>query len=176
MASFWVTIAPTLLSNLENQWLFSSGNPGLNLNVPTENQILNVGEMATAMLNTEAPIVLALNLDSYNSDPDTAAFFFPHFDNDAAKYYLSQQKLWQKQLSFIKAVAVHYDGKIECPPVVGGARFLATSFPETWWWAQTADAVNAITPETTYGKTGFDQWITEDDLTQFRGRCSQDYR
>lgn len=150
--------------NLENQWLFSAGSPYLNENAPFENRVVNKGGMVPALLAQEAPVALALNLHSSNSEPDTAAFFFPHFGSDPRQYSTAQQNLWRKQLNFIKSVAIHYDGRIERPPVEGGAGFLNTFFPETWWWANKEDVVNAITLETTYGRAGFDHWITTDDL------------
>ncbi len=159
--------------NLENQWLFDSGNPYLNDRAPLENRLINKGGMIPALLNQNAPVVLALNLHSSNSDPDTGAFFFPHFGSDPTLYSASQQNLWHKQLAFIKSVAVHYDGRIERPPVDGGAGFLRSFFPETWWWANQADAVNAITLETTYGRAGFDHWVTQNDLRNLGGAVAK---
>jgi hypothetical protein len=150
--------------NLENKWLFDSGAPYLNDAAPLENRLVNQGGMVPVLLNQAAPVVLALNLHSSNSEPDTAAFFFPHFGSDPTKYSATQQSLWDRQISFIKSVAVHYDGKIERPPVDGGAGFLNSFFPETWWWTNREDAVNAVTLETTYGRAGSDHWITQNDL------------
>ncbi len=107
---------------------------------------------------------LALNLHSSNSEPDTAAFFFPHFGSDPARYTPAQQTLWNNQIAFISDVARHYDGRIEQPPVEGGAGFLNSWFPETWWWTHRQEAVNAITLETTYGRAGFDHWVRPEDL------------
>ena len=150
--------------NLENQWLFDFGALYLNGAAPLENQLVNAAGMVPAVLNQNAPVALALNLHSSNSDPDTAAFFFPHFGSDPTIYPAAQQNLWNKQLTFIKSVAGFYDGRIERPPVDGGAGFLNSFYPETWWWANKADAVNAMTLETTYGRAGYDHWITENDL------------
>ncbi|WP_153076116.1 M14-type cytosolic carboxypeptidase [Paraburkholderia bonniea] len=152
--------------NLEPEWLFDEGNVYLNDAAPLENRLINRMAMAPAMLNQDAPVVLALNLHSSNSDPDTGAFFFPHFGSDPARYSAQQINLWNKQISFIKALAVSYGGKIERPPVDGGAGFLQSAFPETWWWAQRADAVTAITLETTYGRAGFNHWVTQSDLRE----------
>jgi Zinc carboxypeptidase/Cytosolic carboxypeptidase N-terminal domain len=150
--------------NLENQWLPAPGGPYLSAAAPLENRLLNQGGMAPALLDQEAPVVLALNLHSSNSEPDTGAFFFPHFGSDPAVYSAAQRNLWQKQIAFIKMLAGHYDGMIERPPADGGAGFLRSAFPETWWWQNKQDAVNAITLETTYGRAGFDHWISRDDL------------
>jgi len=150
--------------NLENQWLFDFGALYLNGAAPLENRLVNAAGMVPAVLNQNAPVALALNLHSSNSDPDTAAFFFPHFGSDPTIYPAAQQNLWNKQLTFIKSVAGFYDGRIERPPVDGGAGFLNSFYPETWWWANKADAVNAMTLETTYGRAGYDHWITENDL------------
>jgi hypothetical protein len=152
--------------NLENSWLFNFGSPYLSSAAPLENRILNGNEtagMVSIMKDRQAPVVLALNLHSSNSDPDTAAFFFPHFGSDA-KYSASEQNLWRQQLAFIKSVASHFDGRVEQPPLEGGSLFLTSYYPESWWWANKEDAVNAITLETTYGRAGFDHWITQDDL------------
>jgi len=150
--------------NLENQWLFTSTSlPELEAAAPAENRLINKGGMVPVLLNQDAPVVLALNLHSSNSDPDTAAFFFPHFGS-GSKYSASEQHLWQKQLAFIKTMAKNFDGKIEQPPLDGGSGFLNSYFPETWWWTNKADAVNAMTLETTYGRAGFDHWVTQDDL------------
>lgn len=150
--------------NLENQWVFSPGSPYLNEQAPVENRLVNTGAMVPALSAQTTPVVLALNLHSSNEAPDTAAFFFPHFGSDPQLYTVAQQNLWKKQLNFIKLVAKHYDGRIERPPVDGGSKFLRSFYPETWWWTNTEDAVNAITLETTYGRAGFDHWVTQDDL------------
>jgi hypothetical protein len=149
--------------NLEKQWLFIPGSPYLNSDAPLENRLMNEA-MVSVMKDNQAPVVLALNLHSSNASPDTATFFFPHFGNDA-KYTELEQNLWHKQVALIKSLAVHYDGRIEQPPQDdGGAGFLNAYFPESWWWANKADAVNAMTLETTYGRAGFDHWITQEDL------------
>ena len=150
--------------NLESSWLFTPGSVHLNANAPTENRLLNQYGMAPALLDGQAPVVLALNLHSSNSSPDTAAFFFPHFGDDPGRYTSAQRNLWRRQIDFIERVAIEYDGRIERPPAEGGAGFLDSAFPETWWWAHAQDAVNAITLETTYGRAGFDHWVTKDDL------------
>ena len=151
-------------ANLESSWVFSPGNIHLDAGAPAENLLVNQQGMGPALLDAQAPVVLALNLHSSNSNPDTAAFFFPHFGDDPGRYSPAQRNLWRRQIDFIERVAVEYDGRIERPPSEGGAGFLDSAFPETWWWSHKQDAVNAITLETTYGRAGFDHWITQDDL------------
>jgi hypothetical protein len=126
--------------------------------------VLNQYAMVPAALDARTPVTLALNLHSSNSAPDTAAFFFPHFGSDPARYTPAQRALWATQLAFIRDVARHYGGRIEQPPEDGGAGFLNSWFPETWWWTHKQESVNAITLETTYGRAGFDHWVTQDDL------------
>jgi hypothetical protein len=150
--------------DLESTWRFTAGSLFLKTDAPAENQLVNQGGMVPALLDDLAPVVLALNLHSSNASPDTAAFFFPHFGSDPAKYSTAQQNLWRRQLDFIERVALAYDGRIEEPPAEGGAGFLNSAFPETWWWSHRQDAVNAITLETTYGRAGFDHWVTQNDL------------
>lgn len=150
--------------NLENQWRNTQRGLWLDADAPLENRVLNQHAMVPALLDTQAPVTLALNLHSSNSAPDTAAFFFPHFGSDPALYSPAQRALWSTQLAFIREVAFHYDGRIEQPPEDGGAGFLNSWFPETWWWTHRQEAVNAITLETTYGRAGFDHWVTQDDL------------
>ena len=150
--------------NLENQWQFYPGNRYLNDSAPFENRLTNQFGMVPAMVNQAAPVTLALNLHSSNSEPDTGAFFFPHFGSDPAVYTPGQQRLWSRQLDFISLVAHYYDGRIEQPPDNGGAEFLTSFYPESWWWANAADSVNAITLETTYGRAGYDHWVLESDL------------
>ena len=150
--------------NLENQWLFTRESlPYLLDTAPIENRLINQGGMVAALVNQVEPVELALNLHSSNSDPDTGAFFFPHFGS-GPNYSALEQSLWKKQLAFIKMMAKNFDGRIEQPPLDGESGFLNSNFPETWWWMNKADVVNAMTIETTYGRAGFDHWVTEDDL------------
>jgi hypothetical protein len=158
--------------NLENTWFFTSGNQYLDSTAPLEDRLVNQNAMVGAMLNTDAPVALALNLHSSNSDPDTGAFFFPHFGS-TPNYSAHEQNLWKKQLAFIKLLAKNFDGRIEQPPLEGGAGFLNSFYPETWWWANKTDTVNAMTLETTYGRAGFDHWVTEDNLRSLGGALAQ---
>ena len=150
--------------NLENQWLFDPGSLMINSSAPLEDRILNQFGMVPVLLNQRTPVTLALNLHASNAEPDTGAFFFPHFGNDPTVYTPAQQRLWNKQLDFIQLVAQHYAGRIEQPPEDGGAGFLHSFYPESWWWTNASDTVNAITLETTYGRAGYDHWILQSDL------------
>ena len=153
--------------NLENRWFVDRDHDfpvHLLPSAPAESKVLNDYVFAPAVTNQMVPTVLALNLHSSNSEANTQAFFFPHFGNDPAKYTPSQIALWHKQLDFIRSVASHYEGRIEQPSADGGAGFLNSAFMETWWWQHRQDGVNAITLETTYGRAGFDHWVTQDDL------------
>lgn len=150
--------------DLEARWMLSPGSPYLDAAAPLENRLINQGAMVPALLNAAAPVVLALNLHSSNATPDTAAFFFPHFGSDSSNYSVAQRNIWQKQIAFIQEVARNYGGRIEQPPADGGSGFLNSFFPETWWWTQAQDSVNAMTLETTYGRAGFGHWVTENDL------------
>ena len=153
--------------NLENQWLFElNAKPPIPLrgDAPAENQLLNTKGMYPLLLDQQTPVVLALNLHSSNSEPDTAAFLFPHFGSDPKQYTEAERNLWAKQINLIKLLALRYGGRIEMPPPDAGRGFLKSYFPETWWWKNQRDAVNAITLETTYGRAGFNHWITQDDL------------
>jgi hypothetical protein len=155
--------------NLENRWFVERFNHlplYLMPTAPIENRDLNAQVFAPLAIDQRTPTVLALNLHSSNSAPDTQAFFFPHFGSDPARYTPQQIALWHKQLAFIRSTALHYDGRIEQPPADGGSGFLNSSFIETWWWQLRQDQVNAITLETTYGRAGFDHWVTQDDLRE----------
>ncbi len=151
--------------NLESQWYF---NPQSNeiprplvSSAPVENQYLNAA-MVEALADNNAPVSFALNLHSSNSDPEEPAFLFPHFGN-SNDYNSEEQNLWNNQISFIRSLAIHYDGKIQKPAREGKRGFLRSWFPETWWWYNAKDQVTAITLETTYGKAGFDHWVTKDN-------------
>ncbi len=153
--------------NLEHRWFFDEqSSPYLNDQAAMEDKLLNSKAMVPILRDQKNPPVLALNLHSSNSTPDTAAFFFPHFGIDPIKYNQAEQALWQMQDAFIKAVASHYHGKIEQPPKDGGSGFLNSAFPESWWWEHKGSAVNAITLETTYGRAGFDHWVSSNDLRE----------
>ncbi|HEY9132687.1 MAG TPA: M14-type cytosolic carboxypeptidase [Dyella sp.] len=155
--------------NLENRWFVERYNHlplYLMPTAPLENRILNHQVFAPLAIDQRMPTVLALNLHSSNSAPNTQAFFFPHFGSDPVRYTPQQIALWHKQLDFIRGTALHYDGRVEQPPADGGSGFLNSSFIETWWWQLRQDQVNAITLETTYGRAGFDHWITQDDLRE----------
>ena len=40
-------------------------------------------------------------------------------------------------------------------------------FPETWWWYNKQDDVMAMTIEATYGKAGYDHWVTDVEQRDF---------
>ncbi|MFS4430876.1 M14-type cytosolic carboxypeptidase [Chryseobacterium sp. S90] len=155
-------------TNLEGQWLFDKTtlNPiYLQDSAPVENKFLNKNAMSAVVVDQVHPVVLALNLHSSNSDINTPAFFFPHF-GPGNNYDSRQQNLWNKQINFIQTVASFYNGRIEAPPTDGGNNFLNTYFPETWFWYNKRDLVNAITLETTYSKAGYDYWVTPKEWKQ----------
>lgn len=151
--------------NLENAWRFDPKAPlpsPLTPDVPRENKI--VGKvMRRLMLNKNRPVILALNLHSSNSKLDDPPFFYPHFGSDPTKYTGEEQNLWNKQIRFIGQVGSHYSGPIAAPPAEGGKGFLKINFPETWWWHNKKDHVNAITFETVYGRAGLERLVTPAD-------------
>ncbi|WP_250627345.1 M14 family zinc carboxypeptidase [Pinirhizobacter soli] len=152
--------------NLENTWTYDRTEAFpvyLSPTAPFENRQLNAGTFAQALLERQQPVTLALNLHSSNSSPGTAAFFFPHFGTDPSRYDAGQRALFNRQVAFVRAVASHYSGRIEQPPADGGATFLNSFFPESWWWKHAGRDVNAITLETTYGRAGFGHWVTQND-------------
>jgi hypothetical protein len=148
--------------NLELMWYFSRA-PGETLKLvadaPAENRMINAGAMADVVRDTQYPVILALNLHSSNSEPDTPAHFFAHF-GAGVRYSEIENDLWRRQVAFIQSVARHYEGRVENPLAEGGRDFLACDYPETWFWFNTQNQVNAITVEATYGKAGFDHWVT----------------
>lgn len=150
--------------NLENSWRFnrqSLAPTPLSNDVPHENKVLG-DEMRRMQLNENQPVILALNLHSSNSGANAPAFFYPHFG--PTEQYTDQEKnLWRKQTDLIRQVDLHYEGPIQSPPREGGKGFLRSYYPETWWWHNKKDKVNAITLETVYGKAGLGHWITPED-------------
>ena len=150
--------------NLEPVWFFDQYNPAyLTADAPEENHILNTKMREQVVNSQEPPIDLALNLHSSNSAPDVPAFFFPHFGSDPEKYTPAQRVMWNNELKFITLVGQNYHGRIEAPPEDGGMGFLNSYFPETWWWYNRGEHAMAMTLETTYGKAGYDDWVTEDN-------------
>jgi len=146
--------------NLENSWRFNRHSlvpTPLSSDVPHENKVLGDG-MRWLQLNKNQPVILALNFHSSNSGANDPASFYPHFGS--AEQYTDQQKnLGKRQTDFIRQVDLHYESPIQSPP---GEGFL-TYYPETWWWHNKKDEVNAITLETAYGRAGLGHWITPEN-------------
>lgn len=155
----------TLSRNLEIEWrpddaqtLYISEASAL------ENRMLNA-EMVRIIQNPAyRDDLIALNLHSSNSDPDTPAFAYPHFGDDPTVYLPEEISLWRKHLRLLSLLTDEYDGRFSPPPAAGGRGFLNYPFPETWWWRNMQDDGVAITIETVYGKAGFDHWVTPDDI------------
>jgi hypothetical protein len=153
--------------NLEVMWFFDHDglNPfELSIDTPIEIQVLH--RAIRSLLDTGPPFTIALNLHSSNSEPDTAAFFYPHFGPESLGYTSTEASLWQKQVDFIQYVGAYFGpGLIEPIPSQGGASFVSKTYPESWWWANFQDSVMAITLETVYSRAGFGtMWITPNEL------------
>ncbi len=153
--------------NLEIEWILDDDQYlYISENSARENRLLNQ-QMAELVNNTSyREDLIALNLHSSNSPPDTPAFSYPHFGDDPEVYSIVEISLWEKSLSFIGLINDYYDGRFSPPPEEGGGGFLNYSFPEAWWWRNMADDSLAITIETVYSKAGFDHWITPDDIRE----------
>jgi hypothetical protein len=146
--------------NLEISWFFDKNNPEFLLpHTPLENQLLH--NVMQPLLNQEIPVKIALNLHASNGAPDEAAFAFPHFGDNPNKYTPEQINLWNNQLIFIDYLTQLYENRIESAPKEGYSDFLNRYHPETWWWYNTQDKVMALTVEATYGKAGYDHWISD---------------
>jgi len=151
--------------DLERAWHCGDDPSTLIAAAPHENQLLNQQMRHWLQAREDDPAIsMALNLHTSNEPPDRKSFFFPHFGADPAIYTKEESALWQQQLIFIKLVARYYNDRIELPPEDGGRTFLKEALPETWWWLNKKDKVLAMTLETTYGKAGFNHWLTENDL------------
>ena len=154
--------------NLEENWTFEpdgSDAKGTSTPPPLENQAL-LRRGILPVLQVGGQFELALNMHSSNAKVDMPAFFLPHFGDDAFEFGDAGQRLWQKQQHFIALTASRYDDRIGTENEDGGTRFLSSAFPETWWWRSQQDKVTAMTLETTYGRGGFDHWVTQADLRQ----------
>ncbi len=152
--------------NLEGIWLPdpNSSNPmDLRPDLPSEVLVLN--RAIRSFIETDAPFTMALNLHSSNSEPDTAAFFYPHFGPRELGYEANEAALWEDQVSFIKDVASYYQNRIEEIPAEGGRYFASRYYPESWWWRNFKHQVMAITLETVYGRGGYaPKWITPKEI------------
>jgi hypothetical protein len=153
--------------NLEDRWTFEPDGSDAKDTAPPplENQAL-LRRGILPVLQAGGQFELALNMHSSNARVDMPAFFLPHFGDDAFEFGDAGQRLWQKQQHFIALTASRYDDRIGTENEDGGARFLSSAFPESWWWRSQQDKVNAMTLDTTYGRGGFDHWVTQDDLRQ----------
>jgi hypothetical protein len=152
--------------NFEPLWFFDKNDPAqLTPDAPKENRLLN--SVMSELLTDDIPIKIALNLHASNSEPDTAIFSFPHFGSDETLYTPEQINLWNDQLTFIDYLTRFYENRVELPPEDGGSGFLNSYYPETWWWYNSQDKVMAITLEATYGKAGYDHWITDIEQRDF---------
>jgi len=151
--------------NLEVQWrpdvaqtLYISEDSAL------ENRLLNA-KMVEIMSNVSyLDDLIALNLHSSNSSPNTPAFAYPHFGDDPDVYSPQEISLWRKQLRLIALLSGHYGGRFSPPPEEGGSGFFNYPLPETWWWENMSDGGVAMTIETVYSKAGFNHWVTPDDI------------
>lgn len=152
--------------NLENSWRRDPADPFLlSADAPQEVKVLR-DAMAATLEPGDIPVTVALNLHSSNSEPDTAAFFFPHFGPAALGYAPDEAELFTDQIAFTDSVESFYGvGRIEPRPADGGRSFVTNNFPESWWWASFGPSVNAITLETVYGRAGFaPRWVTPRDI------------
>lgn len=145
--------------NLELAWSFDKNNPSeLTIDAPLENHLLN--QVMQSLLTADIPVKMALNLHASHSEPDDPAFTFPHFSDNANKYSPEQIDLWKNQLVLMKYTRNFYEDRVEVPGR-GSSKFLNLYHPETWWWYNARNQVLAMTFEATYGKAGYDYWITD---------------
>jgi hypothetical protein len=151
--------------NLESMWFRDPSDMSrLTSAAPHEVQVLHDAMAATMAGPSAIPVSVALNLHSSNSEPDTGAFFFPHFGVQASGYTADQARLYSQQRAFADAVESFYAGKIE-PRTEGGPSFVDNNFPESWWWVNRGADVMAMTIETVYGRAGFaPRWVTAEDM------------
>ena len=155
--------------NLEMMWYYDQ-NKTLDLTFEAPPEVNVIHQLAKSlMLDSIAPVSMALNLHASNSEPDIRPFFFPHFGNSAQGYTLSQASLWEQQLSFINSFAnVVGPDMIEPVPDEGGSSFASKTYPESWWWVNFQDRVLAMTFEMTYGRAGYaPRWINTEDIRSF---------
>ncbi len=145
--------------NLEEAWIFDKNDPArLTTDAPQENQLLN--QVMQSLLTDEIPVKIALNFHATYGEIDEKAYTFPHFGADPHLYSEEEIRLWENQFKFMQHLSNAYDGRIESM-YDGGRGFLNRFHPETWWWFNTKDKVLAMTMEATYGKAGFDHWVTD---------------
>lgn len=154
--------------NLDETWLYNSNQPErLSPLAPLENQAINSKTRLWLRNNPKVqspPVAMAINLHASNTPPEQPAYFIPHFGSNLGHYSKQEVALWHNMFALSQAVNHCYGGRIDHRLGEGGYAFLDKHYPETWWWSNQQDKVLAVTLETTYGKAGFDHWITEDDL------------
>ncbi len=154
-----------LSQNLEIEWLPDDIQPlDLKPEAALENRLLNAKMKELATNPTYLTGMVALNLHSSNSPPDTMAFSYPHFGDDPATYNAQEISLWKKSTYLVDLIDQYYGGYFSPPPAEGGSGFLNYPFPEAWWWNNMADDCLAMTIETVYSKAGFNHWISQDDI------------
>lgn len=85
---------------------------------------------------------------NYRSTPDSVNLESTWFYNPDNPLYLTDEAPYENRVYTTGA---------------GGRGFLNYAFPETWWWNNLVDSALAMTIETTYGKSGFDHWVTPED-------------
>ena len=154
--------------NLEVMWYPDLETPDpldLESDVPLE--IIALNNTIRELIKKDGDFTIALNLHSSNSEPKTAAFFFPHFGPESLGYSFTEADLWNKQISFINYVGDYYNNRIEPLPTEGGRYFASRYYPESWWWKNFKNEIMAITMETVYGRGGsFQDWLIPDDLRE----------
>jgi hypothetical protein len=151
--------------NLEVMWNYDSLNP-INLTNSVPPEISTIHDYAKTLMTDGGPAIsVALNLHASNSEPDIRPFFYPHFGSESMGYSQIEASLWNKQLSFIDKVMIHYgDEMIEPIPDDGGRSFASNTYPESWWWVNFKDQVMAMTFEMTYGRAGYaPKWVEPND-------------
>ena len=149
--------------NLETSWFFDVDSlPYLTIDAPIENQFL-IEKMRQLNASYSQQGIIAINLHSSNSPPEQKVYAFPHFGDDGEVYSDSEINLWNNSNHFLELLNIHYDSRVDTT-ASGGSAFLNYFYPETWWWRQRQENALAMTLETTYGKAGYDHWVTEADL------------
>ncbi|MEE9452174.1 MAG: hypothetical protein V3V61_05390, partial [Gammaproteobacteria bacterium] len=150
---------------LEQGWIYDEENPQeLTLEAPLENRLIHEKMREFLQPVDGSPAVsMVLNLHSSNEEPEVAAYLVPHFGSDPGEYDEEEREMWHNQIDFIDHVSYFYNERIEKPPPEGGSDFLKYFYPERWWWENEKEVI-AMTLETTYGKAGYDHWVTDTDI------------
>ena len=152
--------------NLETTWFVEEDNHQmLSLAAPVENQFLQMVMREMFLAKDPQSPVLAINLHSANTDPEAPAFAFPHFGQNTQLFTPEQIALWNSQIDLVHLIDSNYPGGLNIAGT-GGSDFLNFAFPETWWWRFAASQSVALTLETTYGKSGFEQWSSQENIRE----------